>query len=278
MQHMKARYFSLLVLTLVLTASCIILQGCDQPGNQATEATYADIKEWMADDTVEMTIIDVRPESDYTAGHIQDAIHIDLATFVDSNGNLLNEGEALTSVVTDKDRMIVTYCVGYGKDKTFAETAVDLGYTDVHYYTGGTEDWSANGDYYVIEYAAFKTWHDAKHPFDDGKNFLFDVLPVDWYTGDDLAHPGGHIPGAINLPIETWYANGNLVESGKVFTDIVTDKTAKVIIYCGDPACGKSLSGAIAAVGMGYTNVFRFQGGQQVWRDNGNDLTPGAEP
>jgi len=275
---MKARYFSLLILTLVLAASCLVLQGCVQPGNQAIEATYENIKTWMADSTVKMTIIDVRPESDYKAGHLQDAIHIALEEFVDASGNLVDEGEALSSVVTDKDRRIVTYCVGYGKDKTFAEAAVGLGYTDVHYYAGGTEDWSANGDYYVIEYDAFKTWHDAKYPFADGKNFLFDVLPVDWYTGDDLAHPGGHIPGAINLPIEVWYANGSLVDSGKAFTDIVTDKTAKVIIYCGDPACGKSLSGAIAAVSMGYTNVFRFQGGQQVWRDNGNDLTPGSEP
>jgi len=274
----RKKLFVTSVMSLVLLGSFYMLQGCDQPTNPATEATYEDIKGWMADDSVQMTIIDVRPDSDYAAGHIQDAIHIELTTFVDANGNLVDEGEALTSVVTDKSKMIITYCVGYGKDKTFAEEAVKLGYTNVYYYAGGTENWSANGDYYVIEYSAFKTWHDAKYPFDDGKNFLFDTLPVDWYTGDDLAHPGGHIPGAINIPIETWYANGTLVDGGKVFSDIVTDKTAKVIIYCGDPACGKSLSGAIAAVSMGYTNVFRFQGGQQVWRDSGNDLTPGLEP
>lgn len=270
----------MLVLALALTASFYLLQGCDQPqpAKQATEATYEDIKEWMAAKD-NMTIIDVRPAADYGSGHIQDAINIDLAEFADTTGTLINNGEALTSVIPNKNKKIVTYCFGYGNDKIFADAAVDLGYTNVYYYTGGTVDWSENGDYYVIEYAAFKAWHDAKYPFNDGKNYLIDDLPVDWYTGDDPAHPGGHIPGAINIPVEQWAdGSGNPVDGGGAFTSVVADKTAKVVIYCGNPTCGKSLSGAIAAVNMGYTNVFRFQGGQQVWRDNGNDLTPGSEP
>lgn len=260
-----------------IMAFCCI-QGCQEPAKEATETTYDELKSWV-DAKDNMTIIDVRPATDYEAGHIQDAINIDLSTFADTNGNLINDGEALTSVVPNKDKKIVAYCFGYGNDKIFADAAANLGYTNVYYYAGGTADWSSHGDYYVIEYTAFKAWHDKYEPFTDGKNYLIDDLPVAWYTGDDPSHPGGHIPGAVNIPVEQWVdGSGNLVSDGTAFTDVVKDKGAKVVIYCGNAACGKSLSGVKAAVKMGYTNVFRYQGGQQDWMDKGNALTPGSEP
>jgi len=267
-----------LLLLGIFIMSGLVMQGCIL-FIKATEITYAQLKTMMSTTEDVPVLIDVRPAADFNAGHIQDAINIPLDTFCSTTGVLVNNGEALTSVVADKGTKIIAYCAGYGNDVIFANAAVKLNYTKVYYYKGGTADWSDNGDYYVIEYSAFKSWHDAENPFDDGDNYLIDDLPVAWYTGDDPAHPGGHIPGAINIPVELWAdADGNPIADGAAFTAIVADKEAKVIIYCGNPTCGKSLMGAKAAVKMGYKNVFRFQGGQSVWKDNGNDLTPGLLP
>ena len=270
------------VLTTVMVAAAVLVICTDVAGcggeceeTGVTKVEYDELKTWQA--AGDVLFIDVRPAEDYAGGHIQDAINIDLAALVDASGNIIDSGAALTDVVGDKSTRIVAYCFGYGNDKTFAEAAVELGYTDVNRYEWGTNEWTGK-DYLVIEYSSFKKWHDARFPFDGGDDYLIDDLPEPWYSGDDPDHPGGHIPGAINLPIELWGSNDGPVDQGKVFTDVVTKKTAKVVIYCGNPSCGKSTVGAKVAAQLGYTNVFRYQGGWQEWQDEGNDLKPGLEP
>lgn len=258
------------------------LNACGDSGAEGTEVqdmTYEELKAAL-DAGEEFVLIDVRPAADWSAGHIQNAINIPLDTLVDKNGALVGDGKALADAVADKDTKIVAYCFGYGNDLTFAQTAVELGYTSVFRYEWGTGEWvDEKHDYLVNEYDGFKAWHDAKFPFDSGKDFLVDVLPVAWYTGDDTDHPGGHIPGAINIPIELIAdKDGKLIDNGKALTDVVADKDAKLVIYCGNPLCGKSLVGVKKAVELGYTKAFRYQGGWQEWQDEGNALKPGAEP
>jgi rhodanese-related sulfurtransferase len=252
--------------------------GCDSGDGgdgEVTTVEYDELKSWQADGDV--LFIDVRPAEDYAAGHIQDAINIDLSALVDGTGGIIDGGGALTEAVALKDTRIVTYCFGFGNDKTFADAALELGYTDVHRYEWGTNEWTTK-DYLVIEYSSFKKWHDASFPFDDGKGYLVDDLPEPWYTGDDPDHPGGHIPGALSLPIELWGGNAGPIDDGKALTDLVPEKGAQLVIYCGNPACGKSLVGVQVAVQLGYTNVFRYQGGWQEGQDEGNELKPGLEP
>jgi rhodanese-related sulfurtransferase len=268
-------------LCLVTLLLCTAVAACDdEDGAETVEATlveYDELVAWMA--TEEIVLIDVRTPTDFAAGHLQDAINVDLATLVDGSGELIDGGKALTQAAPDKDATLVAYCFGFGNDKKFAAAALELGYSDVVRYAGGTADWESHGNYFVIEYDGFKAWHDAKFPFGDGKNYLIDDLPVAWYTGDDPSHPGGHIPGAVNLPVELWAdAEGNPVDAGKAFTDVVAAKEATVVIYCGNTTCGKSLMGVKAAVKLGYKKVYRYQGGWQEWQDKGNALKPGQEP
>jgi rhodanese-related sulfurtransferase len=266
-----------LIFVAVLMPMSVIAFGCggDSDENGVEKVEYDELKIWQSDGDVQF--IDVRPAEDYASGHIQDAINIDLADLVDASGKLIDNGAALTSVIADKSTRIVIYCFGYGNDKTFAEAAVELGYSNVYRYEWGTNEWSTM-DYLVIEYSSFKKWHDARFPFDGGDDFLIDDLPEPWYSGEDPDHPGGHIPGAINLPIELWGSSGGPVDEGTAFTEVVADKSAKVVVYCGNPACGKSTVGAKVAVQLGYTNVFRYQGGWQEWQDEGNALKPGLDP
>ncbi len=240
------------------------------------KVTYEELASWLEGGEA-MTVVDVRPLVDYQGGHIQDAISVDLADLVDDAGQLIDGGSALTGAVPDKSTRLVLYCWGYGNDGDFAAVAQELGYTNVYRYDWGVEQWALY-DYLVIEYESFKKWHEANYPFEDGDNFLIDDLPEPWYTGEDPAHPGGHIPGAVNIPIDQWGNNLGAVDGGTAFTDVVTDKSAKVVIYCGDSMCGKSLVGVKAALELGYTNVFRYEGGWQEWQDKGNELKPGQAP
>lgn len=93
----------------------------------------------------------------------------------------------------------------------------------------------------------------------------------------------GHIPGAVNLPspdVATRAADGtlSLVDGGAALTGLVADTTAKVIVYCGSVTCGRSLDVAEAAVSLGYTNVYRYQGGYAEWIAEGNDFVAGNDP
>ncbi len=276
MQSIKYGFMlGLLTFGLLWTAA-----GCsseESPGG-VEEIVYEQIKAWIEDQEV-MKLIDIRKPADFAAGHLQDAVNIDFETFMDENKNLIDNGSALTSKVSDKSAKIVFYCTGYGLDKVFAEAAFALGYKHVYHYTGGADEWISKGNYFIIEYAAFKAWHDAKKPFTDGENYLIDVLPVDWYTGDDPQHPGGHIPSAVNIPMEDWTtAEGVPIDDGKAFTDVVKNQNAIVVIYCGNWSCGKSLTGAKAALALGFKKILRYQGGWQEWQDEGNALTPGPNP
>ncbi len=224
-----------------------------------------------------MLLIDVRTPEDYAAGHIVNAVNIPYATFADDAGNLIDGGQALTDAVPDKTTQIVVYCFGYGLDRDFADLALELGYEEVYRYEWGTNEWKTR-DYLVIGYSSFKKWHDAYFPFEDGDNYLIDDLPPAWYTGDDPDHPGGHIPGAVNIHLDLWGGQEGPVDDGKAFTDVVTNKKAKVVIYCGNASCGLSHLGAKMAVALGYENVFRYRGGWKEWQDEGNELSPGPEP
>lgn len=273
---MKIARRTCLLAALLMAAVCGPGCGGDEDDAKGVVLVeYGQLKAMM-DDGEDLVVIDVRLPDEYAAGHLPDAVNIELRALVAEDGSLVDGGKVLLDAVADKGTRIMAYCFGYGNDKDFADAALELGYANVYRYSWGTNDWVAH-DYLVIEYSAFKKWHDAKHPFDD-ENYLFDVLPEAWYTGDDPDHPGGHIPGAIGLPVELWGDASGPVDDGKAFTDLVVDKGAKVVIYCGNPVCGKSHVGAATAVQLGYTNVFRYPGGWQEWQDEGNALKPGLVP
>jgi len=257
-----------------------VLGGCD--GGDGGSAgirfvEYEELASWVYDGSEDALLVDVRLPEEFAAGHIVDAINIPYETVADLAGTPIDGGRALNDAIPDKSTRIVLYCFGYGLDRDFADVAADLGYTNVYRYEWGTNDWKTQ-DYLVIDYLSFKKWHDAYFPFDDDENHLIDDLPEAWYTGEDPDHPGGHIPGAVNIHLDLWSDADGPVDDGRAFTDVVGNKSAKVVIYCGNAACGLSHLGAKTAVALGYENVFRYRGGWQEWLDEGNALSPGLDP
>lgn len=82
--------------------------------------------------------VDVRSDSDFEAGRIPGAVHLEL-------NNVFTE-EALLGVV-DKDEAVVLYCNGESclRSSEASVKAVEWGFTDVHYFRDGFPAWDAAG-------------------------------------------------------------------------------------------------------------------------------------
>jgi len=190
--------------------------------------SYDELKVMMEDETVmqNINIVDIRPREAWIEGFIEGSINIPFDTFIDHDHNLIDDGTALTSIMIDKDRTLIFYGSENEDVELFAHQAATLGYTDVHCYVGGIEDWKQHGDFLVITYSGFKAWHDAFCPFDDGENYLIDVNTKRIYIEN------GHIPGAINIVSNYFVTKYGQEASDITLEEVVLDKNAKVVFYC----------------------------------------------
>jgi|GEM_PF-100282 len=213
-----------IVFTAVLLLTAGTLGGC-LPESQPI--TYDELK-MLLDDTItaeSKTIVDIRTAAEWKAGFIPEAVNIEYATVIDSRGNLINNGETLTSIVTAKDEILVIYGTGDDDASLFAARAIQSGYSDVKLYQGGMADWrESHGDYLYIPYEGFKQWYNAACPFTDNDNYLVDSHPPSLYT------EYGHIPGAINIMSKHFasLAPGSL----KPITDSISNRAATIVFYC----------------------------------------------
>ena len=86
---------------------------------------------------------------------------------------------------------------------------------------------------------------------------LVDVLSVKSYND-------GHIPGAINIPVD------NLNEDTLSEEQITRDDI--IVVYCASYACQKSTKAAKRLLEMGYEKIFDFKAGKRGWRRAGLPL------
>ena len=77
------------------------------------------------------TLIDVREESEFSAGHIPGAIHL-------SKGVIERDIE---SAISGQDERLVLYCGGGYRSAIAAESLVAMGYTNVTSMDGGWRGW-----------------------------------------------------------------------------------------------------------------------------------------
>ena len=82
-----------------------------------------------------MVWVDVRTGSEWSAGHIPGAVHIDRG---------LLEFRAET-VLPDKSAKILIYCKSGGRGTLATKTLMDMGYTDVRNMAGGYTEWAKAG-------------------------------------------------------------------------------------------------------------------------------------
>ncbi len=90
-------------------------------------------------DQADLVILDNRREADYAAGHIEGAVRL-----IDTD---MTGPDVLAGVVPGTDTPVLFYCNGLscGRAANAAAIAVGWGYSNVHYYALGMEEWSALG-------------------------------------------------------------------------------------------------------------------------------------
>ena len=89
---------------------------------------------------------------------------------------------------------------------------------------------------------------------------------VDVRTGSEFA--GGHLPGAINIPVQALPFRMEAIP--------VHERNEPVVVYCAHgPRAG--LAGFFLRV-AGFSEVMHLQGDIRSWREAGYPLTIGTEP
>ncbi|RYZ06280.1 MAG: rhodanese-like domain-containing protein [Myxococcales bacterium] len=79
----------------------------------------------------------------------------------------------------------------------------------------------------------------------------------------------GHLPGAVNLPLEGFTGNA---------PRLLPDKSAEIVVYCASETCQNSAMAERKLRELGYANVRVYQGGKAAWKAAGLRLEASAEP
>ena len=101
---------------------------------RVTECTVADVKRRL-DAGEKLTLVDVREESEYAAGHLPGAVHI-------SKGVIERDAEAK---LPDPSAEVILYCGGGFRSALAADNLQKMGYTRVVSMDGGWRDWTGGG-------------------------------------------------------------------------------------------------------------------------------------
>ena len=170
----------------------------------------------------EVIIIDVRSSEEYKAGHIPNAININ----VDELESRLNEIEDY------KDKPVIVYCNSGKKSQDSAEILVNNGFKDVTNAQGVKEF-----KYDLVQYGDVRGQAFEEEFIGENK----DIVVVDVRPAKDVKDTG-MIEGAINIPFDE-------VESN--LDKLPKDKT--IALYCNTGT--KSADVAKQLEGLGYESV-----------------------
>lgn len=207
----------------------------------------------MLEDKKEFTLVDARTKEEYDEAHIIKAINVTEKNY---------EAQA-SQLPSDKNALLVIYCNGVkcGKSKKVAERAEAAGYTNILIYADGFPVWeekalpiTAGPDYSKkIETTKLKP-AELKRLIDSGAK-AFVIVDV----RDESEYKEGHIPTAINIPVETFAAKSE-----------VLPKEKKIVVYCNTG--GRSYTAYRKLMKLAYPNIFQTmfadwkESGQQVER------------
>mgnify|MGYP003645184595 CR=1 FL=1 len=111
----------------------LILSACNS--KEETKLSVIDY-ETVQTDVIgkDVQLVDVRTSQEFNAGHIDDAINIDISdpeTFTEKVENL------------DKEKPIYIYCQMGGRSKKASQKLKELGFKNIFDYSGGYGEWSA---------------------------------------------------------------------------------------------------------------------------------------
>lgn len=160
-------------------------------------------------------LVDSRTKQEFNEAHIVNAINIPDKKLQDN----------LSLLPADKSFLLIIYCNGVkcGKSKRLAQQLEPLGFSNIRIYLEGIPVWEERNlsmvtgpDYNKKIEATIIKPADLNKMISENKK---DYVLVD--VRDASEYREGHIPGAINIPAETFAAGSG-----------VLPKEKKIIVYC----------------------------------------------
>ncbi|MBI5483124.1 MAG: rhodanese-like domain-containing protein [Deltaproteobacteria bacterium] len=198
--------------------------------------TSEQLKSLLEEKKGETILIDARTAQEYQEAHIHSAISIPL--------NVLEKDSS--TLAAAKDARLVFYCNGVkcGKSAKSALIARSLGYTDISIYAEGMPVWEEKGypfysgaDYDKTVKASMIKPVVVKALLDNAPSTL---TVVD--ARDAREYAEGHVPGAINIPLETFAAGSGVLDKGK-----------QIVVYCNSG--GRSYNAYRKLQKLAYPNI-----------------------
>jgi rhodanese-related sulfurtransferase len=98
------------------------------------KADFREVKQWI-DDRQEITLVDVREESEWARGHLPGAVYL---------GKGIIERD-IEGAFPDKQSRLVLYCGGGFRSALVADNLQKMGYTNVVSMDGGWRGWTDAG-------------------------------------------------------------------------------------------------------------------------------------
>lgn len=115
------------------------------------------------------------------------------------------------------------------------------------------------GGYELISMKDLKAKLNAKEDM-----IVVDTMPY------EASYKKQHIPTAVQFQFPIPEMKTMDYEMEKQYRDLLgPDKDKIIVVYCGFVKCGRSHNGAMWAVKLGYTNVYRCLGGIFGWKEAG---------
>ena len=231
--HRRAVAAVVVVLAMVL-ASVPKVWGADA---EFRVIATAELKTLM-DEQKPFVLVDTRTSEEFQEAHIRNAVSIPEKTFETQ----------LSLLPADKNALIVLYCNGVkcGKSKKAAKKAEAAGHRNLAIYAEGFPVWEEKGHAIVAGPEHAKKVETTKiRPAElqrliDGKNGEFVIVDV----RDESEFKEGHIPMAVNLPVETFALRSE-----------VLPKEKKIVVYCNTG--GRSFNAYRKLMKLAYPNIFQ---------------------
>jgi rhodanese-related sulfurtransferase len=120
-------------LAVAAIASVGLLAGCSTSNEATKKVDPVEFSEVIAEPGV--IILDVRTPEEFNAGHIENAININVA-----DSNFSSEVSKL-----DKNATVAVYCRSANRSAVATKEMAELGFTDMYDMQGGIIDWEAAG-------------------------------------------------------------------------------------------------------------------------------------
>jgi thiosulfate/3-mercaptopyruvate sulfurtransferase len=254
-------------------------------------------------------LVDARPADAYAAGHIPSALSLDVNALSEKRGEVTGLLKPLDQVRMilgdvglDPGKRIVVYSAMDKPDELKDAARLFwvleyVGYTNVAVLDGGLAKWIAEGRKTAqgppiaksitlpemnVRSDRIATARNVEVLLHDSKGTVVDARSPEYFSGQkkaDVVKSAGHIPGAVNLPVDTCVGVGSALKSWEELQSIAKssgiDKESPVVAYCNT---GRSAStGYFVLRLLGYDSVAVYDGSMSDWTASGTRPVEKAE-